>query len=425
MGLAFDAAYAAVAVATAPWWARKHRSGWAERFGAGDALPTKAGGAMGEMGGRRPRLLIHAVSVGEVSLIRPLVDAMLPHAEVVISVTTDTGIARARELFAGRCAVVRYPLDASWAVRRFLDRIDPDAVALAELELWPQFLAECARRTIPVAIVNGRLSARSFSRYRLMKWALRKSFASLAWAGVQDQTYAQRFRAMGVPADRCDVVGSMKWDAAVVADRVEGATELARAMGIDLHKHIVVAGSTEPGEPELLHAAIGARAQLVCAPRKPEWFDSAAAALPGCVRRSGAGAGTASSGRFLLDTIGELRKAYALADVVVIGRSFGSLYGSDPMEPAALGKALVIGPRIEDFRSAVETLDAARAIVRTDAAGVGRIVADLLDHPDHRIALGNEARRCVLQNQGATARHAAQLARILEAVSGRVGGNTT
>jgi 3-deoxy-D-manno-octulosonic-acid transferase len=93
------------------------------------------------------------------------------------------------------------------------------------------------------------------------------------------------------------------------------------------------------------------------------------------------------------------------------------------MEPAALGKALVIGPRIEDFRSAVETLDAARAIVRTDAAGLGKVVAELLDQPDHRLALGNAARRCVLQNQGATARHAAHLARILEAVSGRVGGN--
>lgn len=408
MGLAFDAAYLAVAIATAPWWAGKRRSGWAERFGAGDPLAAKS----------RPRVLIHAVSVGEVSLIRPLVEAMELHAEVVVSVSTDTGMARAQELFAGRCPVVRYPLDASWAVRKFLDRVDPDVVALAELELWPQFLASCARRGIPVAVVNGRLSARSFGRYRAMKWLLGRCFARLAWAGVQDETYAERFRAMGVPPGRCDVVGSMKWDAAVVADRVEGADALAHALGIDLHKPIVVAGSTEPGEPEMLHAAIGARAQLVCAPRKPEWFDAAAAAMPGCVRRSVKGSGNRASGRFLLDTIGELRAAYALADVVVIGRSFGSLYGSDPMEPAALGKALVIGPRIEDFRTAVETLDRAGAIVRTDAASVGAVIARLLGDADARVTQGNRARSCVVQNQGATARHTDHLLRLVRTKTG-------
>lgn len=404
MGLAFDAAYAAVAVATAPWWARKARSGWAERFGAGEALPAA----------RRPRLLMHAVSVGEVSLIRPLVDAMLGSADVVVSVSTDTGIARAREVFAGRCPVVRYPLDASWAVRRFLDRVRPDAVALAELELWPQFIAACGARGIPVAVVNGRLSARSFSRYRVARWMLGRTFRALAWAGVQDDAYAARFRAMGVPAERCEVVGSMKWDAAVIADRVEGADALAHDMGIDLHRPIVVAGSTEPGEPELLHAAVGDRAQLLCAPRKPEWFDAAADAMPGCVRRSAKGSGDPDSRRFLLDTIGELRKAYALADVVVIGRSFGNLYGSDPMEPAALGKAVVIGPRIEDFRSPVEILDAAGAIVRTDRSDLPAVLAELLESGSKRVDLGNAARRCVRANQGATARHAERLVRILD-----------
>jgi len=399
MGLAFDAAYAAVAVATAPWWARKGRAGWSERFGAGEALPAK----------RRPRVLIHAVSVGEVGLIRPLVDALASEVEVVVSVTTDTGIARAHEVFANRCAVVRYPLDASWAVRRFLDRIDPDVVALAELELWPQFLAACARRGVPVAVVNGRLSERSFGRYRLFRWILGRSFAGLAWVGAQDDAYASRFRAMGVPADRCVVAGSMKWDAAVVADRVEGANELARDMGIDLHRPIVVAGSTEPGEPELLHRAVGDRAQLVCAPRKPEWRDAAATAMPGCVRRTVKGSGDPSTGRFLLDTIGELRKAYALADVVVIGRSFGVLYGSDPMEPAGLGKALVIGPRIGDFQASAEALDAAGGIVRTDAGALPEVIRGLLADADRRVDLGERARRCVITHQGATRRHAEAL----------------
>lgn len=413
MGLAFDAAYAAVAVVTAPWWARKNRSGWPERFGEGAVLaPT-----------HRPRILIHAVSVGEVSLIRPLVDALLPSADVVVSVTTDTGIARARQLYEPRCAVVRYPLDASWAVRRFLDRVNPDLVALAELEVWPQFLSECRKRPIPAVVVNGRLSARSFRHYRRAKLVLGRSFAGLAWVGAQDEDYAARFRAMGVPADRCDVAGSMKWDAAVVADRVDGADELAREMGIDLYRPIVVAGSTEPGEPELVRDAIAHRkgVQLICAPRKPEWFDGAAAALPGCVRRSVPKSGSPASGRFLLDTIGELRKAYALADIVVIGRSFGSLYGSDPMEPAALGKPLVIGPRIEDFRASVEALDTAGAIVRTDAPNLGAALSGLLDDADRRVDLGHRARACVLANQGSAKRHAARILDILARTTGSAG----
>jgi len=415
MGLAYDAAYAAVAVVTAPWWARKERSGWPERFGEGAVLPAKRAG--------RPRILIHAVSVGEVSLVRPLVDALGVHAEVVVSVSTDTGIARARQLYEPRCTVVRYPLDASWAVRRFLDRVDPDFVALAELELWPQFLAACRARSIPAVVVNGRLSARSFKNYRRAKWLLGNSFAGLAWVGAQDEAYAERFRAMGVPADRCEVAGSMKWDAAVVADYVEGANELARDMGVDLYKPTVVAGSTEPGEPELIRDAIGSEkdVQIICAPRKPEWFDEAAAAFPGCVRRSVPKSGNPGSGRFLLDTIGELRKAYALADVIVIGRSFGNLYGSDPMEPAALGKPLVIGPRIEDFRSSVEILDRAGAIVRTDRAGLAKVLRDLLADPDRRSDLGHRARKCVLANQGAAKRHAE---RILAMLASRTSGGT-
>jgi len=414
MGLAYDAAYAAVAVVTAPWWARKERSGWPERFGEGAVLPAKRAG--------RSRILIHAVSVGEVSLIRPLVDALMTHAEVVVSVSTDTGIARARQLYEPRCAVVRYPLDASWAVRNFLDRVNPDLVALAELELWPQFLAACRARSIPAVVVNGRLSARSFRNYRRAKWLLGNSFAGLAWVGAQDEAYAERFRAMGVPADRCEVAGSMKWDAAVVADYVEGANELARDMGVDLYKPTVVAGSTEPGEPELIRDALANEkdVQIICAPRKPEWFDEAAAAFPGCVRRSVPKSGSPGSGRFLLDTIGELRKAYALADVIVIGRSFGNLYGSDPMEPAALGKPLVIGPRIEDFRSSVEILDRAGAIVRTDRAGIAKVLRDLLADPDRRSDLGNRARKCVLANQGSASRHAE---RILGMLASRTNGS--
>jgi 3-deoxy-D-manno-octulosonic-acid transferase len=428
MHLALDAAYALLAAATAPWWMRKARGGWRERFGHVAALPAPT----------RPRLLLHAVSVGEVNLTRPLIPLLLPHAEVVLSVTTDTGIERARALYerggagASGVKVVRYPLDASASVRRFLDAIKPTAVALVELELWPNFVRTCRARGIPVAVVNGRLSARSFKRYHAARALIGGVFRQLRFAAVQDHDYAARFGAMGVDASRVRVCGSMKWDAADLSPTVAGADELARELDIDRARPLIVAGSTEPVEHALLHRAVPAGTQLLCAPRKPEWFDQAAADLPGCVRLSDVRGGTRTDlrtsaqreprDRYLLDTIGDLRKAYALADVIVIGRSFGALYGSDPMEAAALGKPVVIGPRVADFESAVAALAAADGIVQTSADALPGVLASLLRDSSRREALSKNARACVEANRGAAARHASLL---LEMMGVRAGSSIT
>lgn len=419
ISIALDAVYAVVAAATAPRWMRKARGGWSERFGRVGALPEK----------RRLRVLVHAVSVGEVNLTRPLLPLLAEHAEVVLSVTTDTGMARARSLYergpasGPGCAdvrVVRYPLDSSASVRRFLDAVRPDAVALVELELWPNFARACRTRGVPIAVINGRLSARSFKRYRLGKMFIGRYFKQLAFAAVQDQDYAERFGAMGVADGGVIIAGSMKWDAAETGE-VAGADELGREMGIDRSRPLVVGGSTAPGEHELLHAAVPAGMQLLCAPRRPEWFDEAARALTGCVRRSSGSTGSAGSDRFLLDTIGELRKAYALADVIVIGRSFGDLYGSDPMEAAALGKPVVIGPAVADFQNVVETMERSGAIIRTTAKELPTVLAGLLGDPARRAELGERARRCVLENQGAAARHARLILGLLERAGGKQG----
>ncbi len=400
MGIALDAGYVLLAAATAPWWLRKRRRDWSGRLGHTESLPMKS----------KPRLLLHAVSVGEVNLTRPLVDRLLrAGVEPVVSVTTDTGWARARALYTGVCPVVRYPLDFSWAVRRFLDAVQPDAVALVELELWPHFVGACVTRGIPVSVVNGRLSARSFANYRRARRFIGRTFRSLSLACVQDEAYAARFREMGVPPDRVHVVGSMKWDSAEVLDHVEGSDRLAALLGIDRARPLLVAGSTAPGEHELLHRATPPGVQLLCAPRKPEWSDGAAGALPGCVRRTEPNQGDPASGRFLLDSIGELRMAYDLADVVVIGRSFGRLYGSDPMEPAALGKPIVIGPAHEDFRASVEALSRAGAIVESSPESLAGDLASLFAHPERRADLATNARRCVVEHQGAADRHASLL----------------
>jgi 3-deoxy-D-manno-octulosonic-acid transferase len=398
-----DAAYLAAVTATSPVWAwRMKRTGklntdWRGRFGQGDALPRARG----------RRILVHAVSVGEVNAIRTLVDRLSSDRtapEVVVCATTDTGFARAREVFAPRHHVVRYPFDASWMVRAFLDRVRPDLVALCELEVWPNFVDECSARGIPVVVVNGRLSARSFRRYALARAIVAPTFRKLRAALVQQQEYAARFFALGVPAGRVFVTGTMKWDTANVADQVPGAAELAAELGIDRSRPLVVAGSTAPEEHALLRDAVPPGTQLLCAPRKPEWFDAAAGDLPGCARRSRREQGS-GSGRFLLDTIGELRKAYALADVVVIGRSFGSLHGSDPMEPAALGKPITCGPRMGDFRESFEALrDSGALEVAPDSAALTRVLGALVADPAERARRGAAARATVIAHQGATER---------------------
>ena len=405
-----DVAYIFAMTVTAPIWAwRMHRAGklrtdWAARFGKGVALAAPA----------RQRILIHAVSVGEVNAIRQLVERLTAdhtNPDIVIAATTDTGFARAKAIF-GNHTVVRYPFDASWMVRRFLDRVRPDLVALCELEVWPNFVAGCAERNIPVVVVNGRLSARSFSRYIKARFIVASSFRALHAVFAQNQDYATRFVGLGVHPNSVFVTGTMKWDTAQVADEVPGAADFAKAMGIDRSKPLVVAGSTAPEEHRLLRQSVPKGTQLLCAPRKPEWFDAAAAELKGCARRS---THTPSSGGdlFLLDTIGELRKAYALADVVVIGRSFGALYGSDPMEPAALGKAIIAGPRMHDFKDSVEALQLANAVVRIDGSQLTSTLRSLIDNPSERARLGGAAREVVIAHQGATERTAEALLAIL------------
>lgn len=402
-----DIAYLLIAGVTAPWWMRKSRSGWVERFGRRvPAFPPKSADT--------PRILIHAVSVGEVNALRGLVPLLVPEAEVVVSAATDTGLARARELFGSSCRVVRYPLDASWAVRRFLDAVSPDAVALVELELWPNFVRACARRGVPVAVINGRLSERSFRGYRRIARWISPSFAALSLAAVQDEAYAGRFAAMGVPRERVVLTGSMKFDAATIEDEAPGADRLALELGIDRSRPLIVAGSTGPGEESLLREACDEAfgpggVQLLCAPRKPERFDDAAAALPGCVRRSARAPGPGpepAASLFLLDTIGELRQAYSLADLVVVGRSFFDLHGSDPIEPVALGKAAVMGPAVSDFREIVSTLERAGGLCRADRATLAETLRSLMDDPGRRAALAERGRDRIRQMQGASARHA-------------------
>lgn len=402
-----DLCYAIAVIVSAPLWllrmisTGKIRTDWPARLGRGVTRAFT----------QRPCIVIHAVSVGEVNAIRGLVARLAADStkpEIIVSVSTDTGIARAASLFGAQHTVVRTPFDFSFAVRMWLDRLRPDLLVLVELELWPNMTRLAQARSIPVVVVNGRLSDRSIRGYRRARFFVRSMFVRATMVLAQNTISAERFAEMG--AEEVLVSGNMKWDSVAIADNVPGSAQLASDLGIPSGARVIVVGSSEPGEEILLRDALLhpslANVRVIIAPRKPEWFDAVAANLPGCVRRSRHEKGNEETKFYLLDTIGELRMAYALADVVVIGRSFGKLYGSDPIEPASLGKAVVIGPRVADFRDVVETLRTASAIRQVTAEELLPTLIVLMNDLRARMVLAVNARETIRREQGATARTA-------------------
>lgn len=414
----------------------KYRQGWDQRRGFVPALPPPAG---------RPRVWVHAVSMGEVNAVRGLIAAWRsrsPETEFVVSTTTDTGQARARELFPD-LTIIRYPLDFSRFVRRALDRIRPTLIVLVELEVWYQFTREAAARGIPVVIVNGRLSERSVRRFGLIGPVVRRMFGSLTWVGVQDDVYADRFRRMGVPAERVMITGSLKWETAQVADSIPGSDALARAVGLDPQRPLWVCGSTGPGEEEIAlraYASLRGRhagLQLAVIPRKPERFDEVAGLVEragyACVRRSRSPDGTslksAERAVVLGDTMGELRKFYSLATVVFVGRTIAPMGGSDMMEVAALARPVVVGPHTENFADAVYQLQRHDGIRIIHAAlddpqaadKLAEAVGHLLREPAAATSLAKNAQDVVVANRGATERTLSRLMNLTHQATAQAG----
>ena len=361
------------------------------RMGLGEALESHP-----------KRVLLHAVSVGEVNAIRTLVsDLQKKGYDVVVCVTTDTGIARAMELFSDSCHVTRFPFDFSFSIRRFLSRVKPTIVALVELEVWPNLITTCSKRHIPIVVINGRLSERSFKRYKRVKPLLHGTFRKLTAIGMQNEMYAQRVRQLG--ALHVSVEGTMKWDTATITDVIPGAEELADDLQINRTIPLVVAGSTAPGEHELLKQSVPEGVQLLCAPRRPEWFDEAEKTLSPCNRRTSTS--RHKTPYFLLDTIGELDKAYALADIVVIGRSFAPLHGSDPTQSIALGKPTIIGPNVSDFEEMVQLLLKGKGIIQCRVEELAEYINELLHNDTLKLTMSGAGRNVIESQQGATKRY--------------------
>lgn len=423
----YDIAWRAVLAVLAPICGfspkLRRKVGKALRERAGRDVPLASAG-----GG--PCLMIHAVSLGEMNATRAMVARLAdarPDLRFLITTTTDTGFARAGELYGRdpRVAIARFPLDLSLWVVRMLDRQRPTVVVLMELEVWPNFVRECERRGIPVILVNGRLTGSSFRNYRLGGPLVRRMFRRLSAVCAQDEAYADRFRRLGARPEVVRVTGTMKFDTARVEDGgVPGTDALAEATGLQPGREpIWVCGSTGTGEEAIVLRAYKAlrvarpTLRLAIVPRHPERFDAVASLVSSAghpvFRRSVnavTGSATDRPPVILGDTMGELRKFYALADVVTVCRSLVDLgprqRGSDMIEPAALGKPTIVGPWTQNFEDVVRRLKAADAIVELPSADdLPAAVAAALDDPAKSAAMGERAKAVVRAEQGATDRH--------------------
>ncbi|MDF1702210.1 MAG: 3-deoxy-D-manno-octulosonic acid transferase [Planctomycetota bacterium] len=390
--------------------------------------------------GRPPResnghcVWVHGVSVGEVKAAARLVDEIertMPGVEVVITVTTDTGHRVAEKRYPGR-RIEFYPPDFSWIVNDALDALRPDLVILVESEFWPNFLFAARERGIPVALVNGRMSERSARRFAKLKAFTHALLGCLEIVCVQMPQYAERFLALGVEPERLHVTGNMKFDNIPIKHKPVRNDAFAAMVGRADGVPVVVAGSTHPGEERALAAmharlvASGVPHRLVVAPRHPARADTVEAEMRRegvqVVRRSTLVEGDCPpAGHVVLwDTVGELERVYAQADAVFVGGSLVKHGGQNMMEPASLGRPVVVGPRIQNFRGEVEMLLAAEGIVVVpDAAGVEATLRRWLTDPETATALGERARNAIERSKGATDRTLEVLRPLLAKVASR------
>jgi len=398
------------------WRKRLPHRGWSMRLGRyPQAILTQLQ--------HRPTIWIHAVSVGEVMAAQPLVaefSAARPDHAVVVSTVTPAGFAAASRLL-GQAAVIIYgPLDFHFIVRRAFVALQPQLVVLVESELWPVLIHHASQRNIPVVVVNGRISARAFRRYQWVRPLLRSMLHAVQVFLMQTEQDAARITAMGAPAERVRVVGSLKWDASVsMRPSVEKCAELASRLGIQSGEVMLVAGSTHRGEEDAvldaLHAlrAQGLTARLILAPRHLERLAEveALAARRGLAvqRASTIAAPLQRWDVALVDTIGTLPVYYGLATLVVIGGSLIPHGGQNPLEAASLGKPVVFGPFMHNFADIAQRLleHGAAAQVR-DRTELIELVRRLCEQPAQAQAMGQRAKHTVEQC-GGVARQTIQL----------------
>ena len=386
-----------------------------ERFGLG-----------GRIAAHRGCVWIHAVSVGEVQAAAPIVKALrslYPDETIVVTSTTATGAGRVSKAFGGVVVHRYFPFDLPGSVARFLNRITPRVAIVMETEIWPNMLAECRRRGIPVILANVRLSERSAAGYRRFRGLFAPVLRDVAAIAVQSGEDARRIASIGAPPDIIDVTGSTKFDIPMLASLREEAAALRRVWGSS--RGIWIAASTHDGEEALVLDAFERVLEglpgslLVLVPRHPERFREVAAYVrrrgfeP--VMRSQRPVECADVKVFVGDTMGELPLFYAAADVAFVGGTLVERGGHNVLEPAALGLPVLFGPHVFNFAEISRRLvEAGGARTVGDVASLGRAVVDYLRDADLRHTTGARGRAFVESNRGAGDRVVALISPHLE-----------
>jgi 3-deoxy-D-manno-octulosonic-acid transferase len=422
----------------------KYFSNLGQRFGFSfpsiDNLPAERPGV----------IWIHAVSVGEalsgVTLARRLKEAH-PNRPLIVSTTTITGHGLARERMPFADAVIYFPLDWTFCVRRAMEAVRPSLVLVLETEIWPNFLREAGRRKIPVLFVSGRISDRSFERYQrylgvfgfFLRPFLKDALSNASAFLMQGEKDVERIRALGAPAGRVRVSGNLKYDLELPA-----ATPLSDWLGAEAKRRgrspIIVAGSVVATEEPHVLIAFGTlqgeypKALLVLAPRKPERFESAAEFIDESHRKfirrsklaipgpSYTANGVTENGTIsedvtviLVDSIGELASLYRLADGVFVGGSLVPSGGHNILEPAAFGKIPVFGPSMENFAEIASRFVTAGAAVQVESPeDVGVAWIEFFRNPERMTRMGDTARNLVEGSRGAADRALAEIAKLLD-----------
>jgi 3-deoxy-D-manno-octulosonic-acid transferase len=440
----------------------RYRTGWAQRFGK-----------ISRKSPQKKCIWLHAVSVGEVNAAKTLIKELenrFPDFEIIISTTTDTGFAQANALFGHDFQVFFFPLDLSWVMHRAFNNIRPAVCLLMELEVWPNFVQIEKQLSIPVIVINGRISDKGFSKYKKIKPIAKTIFRKVALVLAQTNEYAQRFKELGCPDEKVVVTGSLKYDTAQITDKVEGADELAQQLNIPCHcepeqsegaaiskpadkiasvaslprNNVVeggrlwVAGGTGNNEESILLDVYQrlkqdgrfADLRLAIIPRKPERFNEVAQLIketgfllirysqikklaPETTEKSSI-VNCQSSIVILGDTMGDLRKFYSLATVIFVGRSLVPMGGSDMMEAAALGKCTIFGPYTFNFQQTVDALLAGNgAIMVKDKEDLLKAMQKCLLEPAYADKIARNGREIIRKNQGATVKTIDQIAAFL------------
>ncbi|WP_252107745.1 MULTISPECIES: lipid IV(A) 3-deoxy-D-manno-octulosonic acid transferase [unclassified Halomonas] len=368
-----------------------------------------------------PRIWLHCASVGEVRAAKALIEALLaryPHHSLLITTMTATGAGQAQALIDAQTDALKprlahrfLPLDFPGAARRFVARVAPAMALMFETELWPNLLHACARRGVPVAVVNGRLSERAFSRYARIRPLMAGALNNVDWLAAKSAADARRFQALGAPK-RASVVGSLKFDVAVSESRPEDSK---RSLFGESERPVWVAGSTRDGEETLVlsaHRAVRqrfSRALLILVPRHPQRFEEVAELCQRegwmTARRSENAAISDDVEVYLGDTLGELATLYAAGDAAFVGGSLVELGGHNVLEPAALGRPVLCGPSLENFIDVAEPLLEAKALERVETpAALGVAVAALLGDPALAKARGQAGVDVIRDHQGSLSR---------------------